>query len=197
MLTPPPRSHLLPAISLSRRLRPSRPRLPRPGLGPLHGHSPRTAHLPPTPYRQLGTQRTKTACRLAPHPLLHHHFRGRRNVHRHGGRALDHRAPGASHPYTPPAAPPLTPQPSLRPPPQPLPQTSQPTLRHPPPPLPLLPQLPPLVSPTPTSALRRSPRLASGLSPFPSRTAGALHLSRVVPPPGQVGPFRTELLLSR
>ncbi len=65
----------------------------------MHGHSPGTAHLPPTQYRQLGPKRTKTACRLASHSLIHHHFRGRRNVHRHGGRALDHRAPGASHPY--------------------------------------------------------------------------------------------------
>jgi hypothetical protein len=100
LLTPPPRSHLLPAIPLPRRLRLDRPRLPRPGIRPLQGHSPRTAHLPPTQYRrQLGAQRSTTARRLAPHPLLHHHFKGRRNVHRHGDRALGQRAAGPSHPY--------------------------------------------------------------------------------------------------
>jgi hypothetical protein len=67
----------------------------------VQGHSPRTAHLPPTQYRQLGAQQYTTARRLAPHPILHHHFRGRRNVHRHGGRALDQRAPGASHTHAP------------------------------------------------------------------------------------------------
>jgi hypothetical protein len=60
----------------------------------MQGHSPRTAHLPPTQHRQLGAQRSTTASRLAPHPLLHHQVRRRRNVHRHGGRALDQRATG-------------------------------------------------------------------------------------------------------